>query len=101
MFVENLYSLCKDNRRQEALAIILDFFDDNLSIGNFDLCKETIRELDPANLTSSSIVTILAYTNMVKDSLEPYRKIFFDKAMIVLTEMRGKKIAKELINRYK
>ena len=98
-FQQKLYALCKVNRKREAIAESLDYFDNRLISRQFRECDRALRQLQVAKLASSVMVSILGITIHAKKLKG--RAIFFEQAFQEITRQKGKKYASELLAKYR
>ena len=98
VFQQNLYALCKANRKREAIAEALDYFDERLLAGQFRDCNRTLHQLQVDKLASSVMVSILGITICAKKLKG--RAIFFERAFQEIARQKGKRYAIELLAKY-
>ncbi|MBL8792310.1 MAG: hypothetical protein JNM56_00240 [Planctomycetia bacterium] len=96
---QDLYALCRVDRRRDAIARALDFFDDRLLAGDFRDCDRALRQLEVAKLSPSVLVSILGITIRAK-KLE-CRDSFYQRALEEIARQKGKKYATELLTKYR
>lgn len=96
---QNLFALCKANRKREAIAEALDYFDDRLLAGQFRDCDRALRQLQVAKLASSVMVSILGITIRAKQLKS--RALFFDRVFREVARQKGKRYANELLLKYR
>lgn len=98
VFEQTLYALCKANRRREAIAEALNFFDDRLIGREFRECDRALRQLQVSKLASSVLVSVLGVTLRAKQLKG--RAIFFERAFQEVARQKGKGYARELLAKY-
>jgi hypothetical protein len=99
IFRINLYALCKVERKREAIAEALNYFDSRLIARRFSDCDRALLQLDVTRLASSVIVSILGITLRAKHL--KCRAIFFERAMREIARQKGRQYARELLTKYR
>jgi hypothetical protein len=97
--VNTLVILCKANRRAEAIDTAIAYFDDRLTDNELEDANLALYVLNPQYLASSVVVSILGITR--KAAHLPTRRRFFERAYEVITKAKGRKYAKELLEKYR
>ena len=97
-FSANLYDLCRLDCRAEAIDLALNYFDDLLRARNLVECEKTLDELDENRLCSSVLVSILGITRLEKSR---GRDEFFERSHKRIADLKGRKYAKDLLEKYR
>lgn len=98
-FAASLRALSREDRRSEAIDLALDYLDDLLISARSDECDMVLSLISPRDLASSISVSILGITRKVNDL--PARRRFFDAAFSHIAQLKGRKYAAELLNKYR
>lgn len=96
---QKLSALCKANRKREAIAEALAFFDDRLIARRIRDCDRAFRQLQVTELAASVMVSILGITIRAKELKG--RAIFFERVFQEIARVKGKRYAKELLAKYR
>jgi hypothetical protein len=98
-FEQKLYALCKVNRDREAIALALDYFDDQLIAMQFRTCDRALLRLQVAKLAAAVLVSILGIT--IRAKTLKGRERFFERAFQEIARKKDKKYATELLAKYR
>lgn len=95
--------LCAEDKREEAIDLALDYFDDLLLNGKLTECDVAFSSLDDAaigQLASSILVSILGVT-LQANALLPARSSFYDRVCAEVTRRQGRRYAIDLLEKYR
>ena len=98
-FLSSIYRLATISEFK-AVDAIYDFIDDRLLAGEFSTCDLVLREIDPARLLPSCIISVLIVTRRAKEKLSESRSAFVAKSLAVLARLEGPEEASRLLSIY-
>jgi len=100
LFVQSIYSLHRQGRKQEALDMIMAYFDDAMIERRIAQCDVTLSKIDARMIGSSMIITVLGITGAARAYLRE-RPDFIARALDALADERGRAYAERLLAKYR
>ncbi|MGO8898442.1 MAG: hypothetical protein ACLQU5_08835 [Isosphaeraceae bacterium] len=100
LFVQSIYSLHRQGKKQKALDMIMAYFDDAMIERRIAQCDVTLSKIDARMIGSSMIITILGITGAAKAYLRE-RPDFIARALDALADERGRAYAERLLAKYR
>ena len=98
-FIDALYARCDQNSRAEAIDLALWYLDDLLSAEKHRECDAVLGLLDPSRLAPSVLVAILGITRRMEYKVG--RNRFFAWTMARVEKVKGKRYARQLLEKYR
>jgi hypothetical protein len=86
--IERANKLHADGRVDEALDLIIDFFDDHFLCGIFTICNSVLKDVDVGSCPTDILLVLLMVSRWAVDQL-PARKDFVESAKEEITINRG------------
>ena len=100
LFVQSIYSLHRQGKKQKALDMIMAYFDDAMIKRRIAQCDVTLSKIDARMIGSSMIITVLGITGAARAYLRE-RPDFIARALDVLADERGRANAERLLAKYR
>ena len=98
--LNRIYRMSEENDEHNAIDVVFDFMDDNLLAGNFEVCEDTLKQVNINKILPSLIISFLMATRRAKQKL-PSRSAFIDAAFNVVAKERGESEAEALLGKYR
>ncbi|OWK45757.1 hypothetical protein FRUB_02088 [Fimbriiglobus ruber] len=95
-FLDELYGLVRQNKKDEAADLLYDHFHDILTACDYEQCRDIFRFADVKKLTTSLMRSFLSLTFRAKEEIWT-RPAFFETALAEITRQQDGTRAARLV----